>query len=68
MTYTFEPFLEAIDTNWFDDDALLLRLLNRYAYPAVWATRRSELHAWGEAAAGRLRLLAEDAALPGNEP
>jgi alkylation response protein AidB-like acyl-CoA dehydrogenase len=68
MTYTFEPFLEAIDTNWFDDDALLLRLLSRYADPAVWATRRSELHAWGEAAAGRLRLLAEDAALPGNEP
>jgi alkylation response protein AidB-like acyl-CoA dehydrogenase len=68
MDYSFRPFLDALDTNWFEDDALLDRLLAHHADPSVWPTRRDELLEWGRLAAGRLCRLAEEAAMPDNAP
>lgn len=66
MTY-FQPFLEALPTNWFGDDALLKQLLQHYA-AAAGAAEGPALSSWGETVAGRLRDAAEQSARPGNAP
>jgi hypothetical protein len=53
MSYTFEKFLSAFDTNWHEDDPLLHRLLVRLG--ATGGT--PELRRWGAICAGELREL-----------
>lgn len=64
MPYSFQPFLETSDANWYEDDGLLQRLLARYRGPAA----EEDLGAWGEEVAGPLRRLAEESARPENRP
>lgn len=66
MTYSFQPFLDDLDTNWFEDDELLQRLLDRHADPYRYS--EGELRSWGEAVAGPLRERAERSARPENRP
>jgi len=66
MDYSFEPFLDALGENWFDDDPLLRRLLAHYA--GRGAPEEDALSAWGAQVAGPLRELAETAARPENRP
>ncbi len=67
MPYTFHPFLDRLDRNWYDDDALLRDLLTCYTGPAA---RDAEpgLRDWGALCAGTLRELAEESARPENRP
>jgi alkylation response protein AidB-like acyl-CoA dehydrogenase len=67
MSYSFDGYLEAIDTNWYDDDPQLQALLKRHA-PNTPETSDDELHEWGALSAGRLRRLAEESARPENAP
>jgi len=62
--YRFEPFLGALSDDWYADDPLLHRLLDRHAAGA----ERDRLRAWGPVVAGRLRALAEESARPENAP
>lgn len=57
MDYSFEPFLRSLETNWFDDDDLLQRLLEHYADASSHDLR--PLTRWGERVAGPLRELAD---------
>ena len=41
-----QGYLEALDRNWYSDDALLGRLLGRYA-PAAHAAAADDLESWG---------------------
>ena len=67
MVYSFRPYLNALPGNWFEDDALLQRLLTRYAGRAT-AAANAEMSAWGAQVAGRLRELSEESARPENWP
>jgi alkylation response protein AidB-like acyl-CoA dehydrogenase len=67
LTYSFHPFLERLDRNWYDDDALLRDLLTAYARPAARAAD-DQLRDWGALCAGTLRELAEESARPENRP
>lgn len=66
MDYTFQPFLDELGTNWYDDDALLATLVARHA--GAGPAAGSELREWGALAAGRLNALAEESARPENAP
>ncbi|HSR42130.1 MAG TPA: acyl-CoA dehydrogenase family protein [Longimicrobiales bacterium] len=66
MTYSFQPFLDALGENWYDDDPLLRTLLAHHAGPG--AADEEELGAWGGEVAGPLRELAEASARPENRP
>jgi alkylation response protein AidB-like acyl-CoA dehydrogenase len=63
--YSFQPFLEALRANWYEDDDLLARLLERYAGDSP---PHADLSAWGGLVSGRLRELAEASALQENAP
>ncbi len=62
--YRFAPFLDALSDDWYADDALLHRLLDRHAP----GTDRTRLEAFGTTVAGPLRELAEVSARPENAP
>jgi alkylation response protein AidB-like acyl-CoA dehydrogenase len=64
MTYTFDRFLERLETNWYDDDPVLQRLL---AAGGAGDSGR-DLRAWGAVCAARLRELAEESARVENRP
>lgn len=64
IAYDFAPFLAALGDNWYDDDAQLQSLLNRYGS----SVDHQENSAWGARCAGELRELAEESALPENAP
>jgi alkylation response protein AidB-like acyl-CoA dehydrogenase len=64
MTYTFDPFLHQLETNWYDDDPVLQRLLARYAS----LEGAEDLRAWGAVCAEHLRALAEESAREENRP
>jgi alkylation response protein AidB-like acyl-CoA dehydrogenase len=66
-TYSFQPFIDRLDHNWYEDDELLQRLLARYAGPAT-RDARPALVDWGAACAGPLRELAEESARLENRP
>jgi alkylation response protein AidB-like acyl-CoA dehydrogenase len=75
MPYSFDPFLDALGSNWYEDDPLLEDLLLHHAAPAGDAEGsprsprgRSDLRTWGAEVAGPLRELAETSARPGNLP
>lgn len=65
--YTFQPFFDALGDDWYSDDELLKRLLDRRATDEG-ETGASTLQEWGKACAGPLRELAEESALPWNRP
>jgi hypothetical protein len=67
MTYSFQPFVDALSTNWYADDALLRALLARYA-PVRGGGADPALSAWGGRVAGALRELAEESARPESHP
>lgn len=67
MTYSFQPFLDALGGNWYADDPLLERLLRHFT-PAGIKSGQDELHAFGGVTAGRLRELAVESADPRNAP
>lgn len=67
MAYSFAPFLERLETNWYDDDPLLQRLLTRFAGPAA-RDATGALRDWGALCAGTLRELAEESARVENRP
>jgi alkylation response protein AidB-like acyl-CoA dehydrogenase len=67
MTYTFYPFLEDLGKNWYDEDALLQRLLSRFAAPAA-RDAEPALREWAASCAGILRELAEESARVENRP
>ncbi len=60
----FDAFLATHSDDWYVDDPLLHRLLDRHAPDAD----RARLVAWGPTVAGRLRALAEESACPENAP
>jgi alkylation response protein AidB-like acyl-CoA dehydrogenase len=62
--YRFDPYLEALPTDWYADDPDLDRLLGAFAPDSD----RAALTRWGVAVAGPLRRLAEDSARPENAP
>lgn len=62
--YRFDPYLDALSDDWYADDHLLQRLLDRHAA----TPDRTRLTAWGPMVAGRLRSLAEESARPENAP
>jgi alkylation response protein AidB-like acyl-CoA dehydrogenase len=64
MTYDFDGFRTSPSDDWFADDPLLVRLLDRFA-PGVDTAR---IASFGAVAAGRLRQLAEESARPENAP
>lgn len=66
MAYSFQLFLDAVGTNWFEDDALLKRILEHH----VGSRRYSEsaLARWGDRVAGPLREHAETSARLENRP
>ena len=64
MDYSFKDYLEALETNWYLDDAVLQRLLKRYA--AADAT--DELTQWGALCSGELADLARESARRENLP
>ncbi|MFO7893558.1 MAG: acyl-CoA dehydrogenase family protein [Longimicrobiales bacterium] len=63
-TYDFSAYLDRRSADWYEDDPLLHRLLDRYAPGAD----RGRLAAFGPRAAGELRALAETSARPENAP
>lgn len=65
--YSFEPYLKAIDTNWYADDELLTLLLTKYA-SGTFAGSAGELENWGDEVSGRLREFAVASAQPENAP
>jgi len=65
--YSFEPFLERLDDDWYGEDALLERLLRRHVGGSLDAVA-AELRAWGRQCAGPLRDLARESARPANRP
>ncbi len=67
MKYTFDAFLERLETNWYDDDSILQRLLARYS-GAVADDAGPELREWGALCAETLRQLAETSARVENRP
>jgi alkylation response protein AidB-like acyl-CoA dehydrogenase len=66
-TYSFEPYVAALDANWYEDDEVLRRLLAMYA-GAQAAESESELRAFGAVSAGRFAQFAEESARPENAP
>jgi alkylation response protein AidB-like acyl-CoA dehydrogenase len=70
VQYSFDPFTEVLEGNWFDDDPLLRGLLDHYAGAGTYDA--GALSTWGQAVAGPLRELAEASAgnrdLPRVEP
>jgi alkylation response protein AidB-like acyl-CoA dehydrogenase len=64
MSYTFDEFLSALDANWYEDDALLHRLMARLA----GTDGTPELRRWGALCAVDLRELAEQSARLENRP
>jgi putative acyl-CoA dehydrogenase len=66
-TYSFQPFIDRVDRNWYEDDELLQRLLARYAGPAA-QDARAALVDWGTLCAGTLRELADESARLENRP
>ncbi len=62
--YDFSAFLDRRSADWYEDDPLLHRLLDRYAPGAD----RGRLAAFGPRAAGELMALAETSARPENAP
>lgn len=66
MEYSFQPFLEELSDDWFEDDDVLRRLLDHHADPG--ADGRADLRRTGRLAARRLRTLAERSARPENRP
>jgi alkylation response protein AidB-like acyl-CoA dehydrogenase len=67
MTYSFDPFLEHLGNNWYDDDPLLQRLLSRLAAPTA-RDAEPALRDWGALCAGTLCELAEESARVENRP
>jgi alkylation response protein AidB-like acyl-CoA dehydrogenase len=67
MSYSFEPLLSNLGTNWYEDDLLLQRLLTRFAGPAAHEAKPA-LHDWGALCAGTLCELAEESARVENRP
>jgi alkylation response protein AidB-like acyl-CoA dehydrogenase len=65
--YDFQPFLEHLGRNWYEDDQLLQRLLARHAGPVAQG-ERADLTSWGALCAGTLRELAEESARLENRP
>jgi alkylation response protein AidB-like acyl-CoA dehydrogenase len=65
--YGFDPFLDRLGGNWYDDDPLLQQLLSRYAGGAA-DSGQAELRNWGALCAGTLRELAEESAKLENRP
>lgn len=66
MEYSFEPFLDAFVSNWFDDDALLKRLLDHYVGAGRYDA--AALEHWGSRVAGPLREQVEVSARIENRP
>ncbi|HQU48973.1 MAG TPA: acyl-CoA dehydrogenase family protein [Casimicrobiaceae bacterium] len=66
MAYTFDAFLDAIGDNRYGDDALLAKLLDRYA--GASRARDADLSRFGARVAGPLARLAEESAQPANAP
>ncbi|MGK7311364.1 MAG: acyl-CoA dehydrogenase family protein [Candidatus Longimicrobiales bacterium M2_2A_002] len=62
--YTFDAWLREHSSDWYDDDALLHELLDRYAP----GTDRTRLEEFGPRVAGELRELAERSSLPSEAP
>jgi alkylation response protein AidB-like acyl-CoA dehydrogenase len=62
--YGFGPWLDARSSDWYDDDPFLHELLDRYAPD----TDTGRVSRFGRLAAGPLRELAEDSALPEHAP
>ncbi len=60
--YTFDPFFAALGCNWYEDDALLQRLL------ATLGVEPEGLAGWGSECAGPLAALAEESAQPESAP
>lgn len=67
MEYSFQPYLAAVQTNWYRDDPLLGQLLSHYAGDPDAETDNA-LNRWGETVAGPLRMLAEASARPESRP
>jgi len=67
VSYDFQPFLESIQTHWFDDDPFLQNLLERHLGSGA-SDAEAGLSDWGARCAGPLRQLAEESALPENAP
>jgi alkylation response protein AidB-like acyl-CoA dehydrogenase len=63
-SYDFDTFLDGLSTDWYDDDALLDDLLDRYA-PAA---DRARLVRFGPRVGGELRELAEQSSRPEDAP
>ena len=61
MAYTFDAFLDAIGDNRYGDDALLAKLLDRYA--GASRARDADLSRFGARVAGPLARLAENLSL-----
>jgi hypothetical protein len=71
MTYTFDRFLHQLETNWYDDDPVLQRLLAHYASHEAAAgsgDAGQDLRVLGGVCAERLRELAEESAREENRP
>jgi alkylation response protein AidB-like acyl-CoA dehydrogenase len=74
MDYSFRPYLDDLDRNWYRDDALLRRLLerhrgrHRFDHGGAGASDPPDLERWGERVSGPLRELAEVSARPENRP
>ncbi len=66
MDYSFQPFLDAVGTNWYDDDDVLHELLTHHSAPDAYDT--TALSSWGGEVAGPLRRLAEESARVENRP
>jgi alkylation response protein AidB-like acyl-CoA dehydrogenase len=64
MAYDFDGFRTTLSDDWFTDDPLLGRLLDRFA-PGTAGTR---VAAFGPVVAGHLRNLAHESARPENKP
>jgi alkylation response protein AidB-like acyl-CoA dehydrogenase len=60
MDYSFEPFLDALGGNWYEDDPLLQRLLAHHMGEGGYDA--DDLSRWGAEVAGPLRALAEASA------
>jgi alkylation response protein AidB-like acyl-CoA dehydrogenase len=67
MAYSFDPFLESLGKNWYDDDPLLQRLLTRFASTAGRAAEPA-VRDWGALCGGTLRQLAEESGRVENRP
>lgn len=67
MGYSFEAFYARQDTNWYEDDEMLRRLLVRYAGHPEDRTEAA-IRDWGSLCSGTLRELAERSALTENRP